>query len=237
MGRLSAPKRLYRSRSVWSPRDDTSRLQQMTRAELISVVFDLAAQVAADRRPPSTAVEAGTGNRPTMLVEESVRSGQILAFLEGDLVILGSVASGAEVIAGGSIHVYGALRGRAHAGAIGNIASRIFCQKLEAELLAIAGASGISDDIDSKLRGGPAHAWVESGGLRLAWPAGADGANLASRVENTDTAETSGEPHSRAPTRANPIAAPGRSWGRHLSWTKRLTSLRKPVAAARLGSC
>ena len=108
MGRLSAPKRLYRSRSVWSPSDETSRLQQMTRAELISVVFDLAAQVAADRRPPSAAVEAGTGNRPTMLVEESVRSGQILAFLEGDLVILGSVASGAEVVAGGSIHVYGA---------------------------------------------------------------------------------------------------------------------------------
>ena len=162
MGRLSAPKRLYRSHSAWGPNADTSRLQQMTRAELISVVCDLATQVATTSQQQCTAAETEAGHRPTMLVEGSVRSGQILAFREGDLVVLGSVASGAEIIAGGSIHVYGALRGQAHAGVAGDTGARIFCQKLEAELLAIAGASCISDDIDSTLRGGPAHAWVDS---------------------------------------------------------------------------
>jgi septum formation inhibitor MinC len=237
MGRLSAPKRLYRSHSAWSPNADTSRLQHMTRAELISVVSDLATQVAATSQQQCTPVEAEAGHRPTMLVEGSVRSGQILAFREGDLVVLGSVASGAEIIAGGSIHVYGALRGRAHAGAIGDTAARIFCQKLEAELLAIAGASRISDDIDCKLRGGPAHAWVDSEVLRLASLAGAEGVNLVSRLDNGVTREMNREPHSWAPTRATPSAGAGRSWARHLSWTKRLTTLRKPVAATRSESC
>ena len=237
MGRLSAPKRLYRSDSVWTPSDDTSRLQQLTRAELISVVSDLAARVAAESQQPGTSVQTEAGHRPTMLVEGSVRSGQILAFREGDVVVLGSVGSGAEVVAGGSIHVYGALRGRAHAGAIGNTAARIFCQKLEAELLAIAGASRISDDLDSNLRGGPAHAWVDSEVLRLASLAGAEGVNLVSRRDNAVTREINREPHSWAPTRATPSASVGRSWARHLSWTKRLTTLRKPVAATRSESC
>ena len=58
-------------------------------------------------------------------------------FPKGDVTVLGAIASGAEVVAGGSIHVYGALRGRAMAGADGNRDARIFCSRLEAELLAI----------------------------------------------------------------------------------------------------
>ncbi len=57
---------------------------------------------------------------PSLLIEEPVRSGQSIIFPEGDVTVLGSVSSGAEVIAGGSIHVYGALRGRALAGSAGN---------------------------------------------------------------------------------------------------------------------
>ena len=74
----------------------------------------------------------------SLLLESPVRSGQSI-FSEGDVTVLGSVASGAEIVAGGSIHVYGALRGRAMAGSNGNATSRIFCQKIEAELLAING--------------------------------------------------------------------------------------------------
>ena len=55
-----------------------------------------------------------------------MRSGQSVIFMEGDVTILGSVGSGAEIVAGGSIHVYGALRGRALAGAAGNCRARIF---------------------------------------------------------------------------------------------------------------
>lgn len=88
-----------------------------------------------------------------MLVEDSIRSGQAVYFPQGDVTVVGSVASGAEIIAGGSIHVYGALRGRAIAGAAGNPAARIFCRKLEAELVAIDGLYRTADDIAPGLRG------------------------------------------------------------------------------------
>ena len=67
------------------------------------------------------------------MIHDPVRSGQSIVFTEGDVTVLGSVGSGAEIIAGGSIHVYGALRGRALAGATGNVKSRIFCHSVEAE--------------------------------------------------------------------------------------------------------
>jgi septum site-determining protein MinC len=75
----------------------------------------------------------------SLLIEGSVRSGQAIVQMEGDVTVLGSVASGAEVIAGGSIHVYGALRGRAIAGLQTGSTARIFCRKLEAELVAVDG--------------------------------------------------------------------------------------------------
>ena len=69
-------------------------------------------------------------NPISLLLDSPVRSGQSI-FSEGDVTVLGSVASGAEIVAGGSIHVYGALRGRAMAGSNGNTTARIFCQRLK----------------------------------------------------------------------------------------------------------
>ncbi len=97
----------------------------------------------------------------SLVLHEPVRSGQSIVFPEGDVTVIGSIASGAEVIAGGSIHVYGALRGRALAGSIGNSAARIFCRKLEAELLAIDGIYKTADDLPANLRGQPAQLWLE----------------------------------------------------------------------------
>ena len=79
-----------------------------------------------------------------------------MSFPKGDVTVIGSVASGAEVIAGGSIHIYGALRGRAIAGVAGDAKARIFCRKLEAELIAIDGLYKTADDIPPALRGKPA---------------------------------------------------------------------------------
>jgi septum site-determining protein MinC len=93
-----------------------------------------------------------------MLHDAPLRSGQTLAFLNGDITIVGSVASGAEVLAGGSIHVYGTLRGRAIAGAAGVSDARIFCRRLEAELLAIDGLYMTADAIPDTLRGRAAQA-------------------------------------------------------------------------------
>jgi septum site-determining protein MinC len=88
----------------------------------------------------------------SMVLDAPVRSGQTILFPPGDLTVNGSVASGAEIIAGGSIHVYGVLRGRAIAGVTGNTAARIFCTKLDAELISIDGLYMTAEDMD-KFRG------------------------------------------------------------------------------------
>ena len=81
-----------------------------------------------------------------------MRSGQTVYAERGDLTIVGPVSSGAEIVASGSIHVYGPLRGRAIAGAHGDETARIFCQSLDAELLAIAGLYRTSESIQDELR-------------------------------------------------------------------------------------
>jgi septum site-determining protein MinC len=106
--------------------------------------------------------------KPTsLLLESPVRSGQSIVFTDGDVTVLGSVGSGAEIVAGGSIHVYGTLRGRAMAGVNGNSAARIYCQKIEAELLAIDGYYQTAEDIDATLRSRPAQAWLEGNIMKI----------------------------------------------------------------------
>jgi septum site-determining protein MinC len=105
---------------------------------------------------------------PSLLVEAPVRSGQTIMNPDGDVIILGSVASGAEVIAAGSIHVYGALRGRALAGAYGDERARIFCRQFEAELIAIGGYYKVTEDTESGLRHKPVQAWLSGTELMMA---------------------------------------------------------------------
>lgn len=106
--------------------------------------------------------------KPTsLLLESPVRSGQSIVFAEGDVTVLGSVGSGAEIVAGGSIHIYGTLRGRAMAGVNGNSAARIYCQKIEAELLAIDGYYQTAEEIDATLRNRPAQAWLEGDTMKI----------------------------------------------------------------------
>lgn len=84
----------------------------------------------------SRAADSGPHNRVVM---QPVRSGQQVYAPDGDLTLLGPVSAGAEVLADGSIHVYGALRGRALAGVRGSLDARIFCLALEAELVSVGG--------------------------------------------------------------------------------------------------
>ena len=102
-----------------------------------------------------------------MLIESPIRSGQSVIFPFGEVTVLGSVASGAEIVAGGSIHVYGTLRGRAMAGVNGNSTARIYCQKIEAELLAIDGYYQTAEEIDASLRNRPAQAWLQGEIMRI----------------------------------------------------------------------
>jgi septum site-determining protein MinC len=122
------------------------------------------AQEAQDKPAPKPA-EQQSGS---LVVDTPVRSGQTIYNSAGDVVVIGSVAWGAEVVASGSVHIYGVLRGRALAGATGNTKARIFCRKLEAELLAIAGYYRTVDDIESDLRNRPVQAWLDGNAMLIA---------------------------------------------------------------------
>lgn len=76
---------------------------------------------------------------PTRIITTPIRSGQQIYARGGDLIVMASVSAGAEVLADGNIHIYGALRGRALAGVQGDENARIFCSSQEAELVAVAG--------------------------------------------------------------------------------------------------
>jgi septum site-determining protein MinC len=103
-----------------------------------------------------------------MLLTQPVRSGQQTYAQGRDLVVCASVGAGAEVIADGSVHVYGALRGRALAGAKGDESARIFCREFNAELVSIAGQYKVIEEVPPELRGKPVQVWLEDGKLRLA---------------------------------------------------------------------
>lgn len=87
----------------------------------------------------------------TVVIEQPVRSGQQV-YSRGDLIVLSSVGTGAELMAEGHIHVYGNLRGRAMAGVRGNETARIFCQRLNAELVSVAGHYYVAEDLPEKLQ-------------------------------------------------------------------------------------
>ena len=103
-----------------------------------------------------------------MVITKPVRSGQVVYAQNNDLVVLAPVNPGAQVIADGHVHVYAPLRGRARRRRAGLLGARIFCQRLEAELVAISGAYLIADDIPAERRGRAAQIYLENGECRIA---------------------------------------------------------------------
>ncbi|NDL71821.1 septum site-determining protein MinC [Vreelandella alkaliphila] len=120
------------------------------RSKMLESVNSSAATDAANEEPEPV---EHVGTAATRLFRGTVRSGQQVSAAEGDLIVIGAVNAGAEVLAAGSIHIYGALRGRALAGIHGNTQSGIYCRELEAELLSVAGNYKRLEDIDSQLLG------------------------------------------------------------------------------------
>lgn len=95
-----------------------------------------------------------------VLIREPVRSGQQVYARGGDLTVLATVSSGAEVMADGNIHIYGTLRGRALAGARGNAEARIFCLDLDAEIVSIAGRYQTSEQFPVGRKKGPVQIYL-----------------------------------------------------------------------------
>jgi septum site-determining protein MinC len=123
--------------------------------------------------PPETAAAAkpatpaSAGRIATRIVSDPVRSGQQIYIADGDLVVTTTVSPGAEVVADGCVHIYGALRGRAIAGARGETTARIFCRRFEAELVAIAGVYAVAEQMQGDLRGKPAQVVLADGKLKI----------------------------------------------------------------------
>lgn len=121
----------------------------------------------ASRPSPAAAPAAAPSYKPAKLIVEPVRSGQQIYAEGGDLIVMNTVSPGAEVIADGCVHVYGALRGRAIAGARGDVQARVFCRRFEAELVAVAGIYAVAEQMQGELRGKPVQAQLKDGKLKL----------------------------------------------------------------------
>ena len=115
---------------------------------------------------PAKAAEPAAST--SLIIHAPIRSGQSIFHPQGDVTVLGSVGSGSEIVAGGSVHVYGTLRGRVFAGASGRPEARIFCRRNEAELLAVDGWYCTADEMEQSSRGRPIQAFLESGMLQVA---------------------------------------------------------------------
>lgn len=163
-----------RSRSRISGRLPT--LSSLSKKELVALVLQLQAKgeheptpANADREPvqPAGPRPIFVPDAPCLFIDGSIRSGQVVEFPAGDVTVIGSVGSGAEIIAGGSIHIYGALRGRAVAGSAGDRTARIFCRSFQAELLAIDGRYRLAENINPALRGRAVQARLEDMGMTV----------------------------------------------------------------------
>ncbi|MBP6019603.1 MAG: septum site-determining protein MinC [Burkholderiaceae bacterium] len=125
------------------------------------------------KAPASTAAKPGPAQPPAvapaaMIINRPLRSGQRIYARDTDLIVIGMVSQGAEVIADGNIHVYGPLRGKAMAGARGDASARIFTTQLDPELLAIAGVYRVIEaKLTDNLHNQPVIVHLEGDSLKL----------------------------------------------------------------------
>jgi septum site-determining protein MinC len=141
-------------------------IEAPTLGEDAQTARDEAPTVGEDDSAP-VADQPTSGKTETLIVDANVRSGQSIVHPEGDVTIIGRVASGAEIVAGGSVHVYGALQGRVIAGISGSRSARIFCTEARAELLCIGGAYVTAENTNSEMEGHSVEARLEGDELKL----------------------------------------------------------------------
>lgn len=165
---------LAKFRAQYERNDDDAAMA--TTAPAATGRASIAAQPAPPAKPSpvpavdgtTSAVRAVSTAAPGMMHSTPVRSGQQIYADNRDLTVLTTVGAGAEVIADGSVHIYGPLRGRALAGAQGNEQARIFCREFHAELVAIAGHYKVLEDVPKELRGKAVQVWLDDGQINIA---------------------------------------------------------------------
>ncbi len=117
--------------------------------------------------PPPQSQPQESAGLPAVMHQQTVRSGQRVYARNRDLVVTATVSAGAEVMADGCVHIYGALRGRAMAGAREDTTARVFCQEFHGELVSIAGVFRVFETIPPELAGKPVQAWLEGDKLHF----------------------------------------------------------------------
>lgn len=156
--------------------DGTEAINTLARALDLPVLTQFRAQSKAAQSPRPAAVTAIAPapppviepSLPTLMQHQPVRSGQRVYARNRDLIVTTVVGAGAEVMADGCVHIYGPLRGRAMAGARGEITARVFCQEFHAELVSIAGVFRVFETIPPELAGKPVQAWLDGEHLHFA---------------------------------------------------------------------
>lgn len=149
----------------------TATVEALAREMDLPVLTQFRAQprpVAVARPAPPPPPEEPDFGRPTLMHHQPVRSGQRIYARHRDLIVTTAVGNGAEVMADGCLHIYGSLRGRAMAGARGEVTARVFCQDFHAELVSIAGVFRVFETLPAELAGKPVQAWLDGDDLRFA---------------------------------------------------------------------
>jgi septum site-determining protein MinC len=157
--------------AVLPPESGRGRALPVRSETAAEAVPPAAAAAAPSPGPAASAVAAApaapAGRKSTRIVTEPVRSGQQIYAADSDLIVMNLVGQGAEVVADGCVHVYGAARGRVIAGARGDAEARIFCRRFEAQLISIAGTYAVAEQMQGDLHGKPVQAWLADGKLRI----------------------------------------------------------------------
>jgi len=176
-GRLADAAAIYRHllRGAEGTPSDAARLERIEKWKGRLAELETGETGAAAAAPPTGAprnhlapraaeVAEATGQRASLVIREPVRSGQVIYAEGGDLIVVASVHSGAQLLADGNIHVYGPLKGRAVAGARGLRDAQLFCLALEAELVGVDTGYLLSDDVPAALWSGPARVYLTAEG-------------------------------------------------------------------------
>jgi len=143
--------------------DEPAATERAVQAAPTEVVREVVREITVEK-----IIEKPAAPAPTLVVDKPLRSGQQVYAKGGDLVVLAVVSHGAEVIADGSIHIYGGLRGRAMAGAQGDTKARIYVSDFRAELVAIAGHYRVFEQLPKDLEGQAVQCWLDGEKLLIA---------------------------------------------------------------------
>lgn len=147
---------------------DTSATEAAASETPVAPTEPMPAREASSTTSAASPTQAAPHSASALVITKPLRSGQRVYARHTDLVVIGMVSQGAEVIADGNVHVYGPLRGKAMAGARGDTSARIFTTHLDAELLAVAGVYRVVEDkLDRTLQNQPALVRLDGDTLRI----------------------------------------------------------------------